>query len=288
LQAPTLFLIAQDLTQMQVDTNVSEADIGRIAVGQAATFTVDAFPNRPFSGEVVQVRNAPMTVQNVVTYNAVIRVDNPEMRLKPGMTANVSFLIAERPRALKVPNAALRFQPDGAGPEPGAQDGRGTSGGDRTQALQQRLTQALSLSSEQQERLAGILQQTRQQMIRLREQEGSEEERRRRARDVQTQSRAQIRNILTDTQRQHYEEILKSTERQRDEGAVQGRPGRVWVRDSDGMPQPISLTVGISDDSSTEVLAGDLREGQEVITGILASARPSSVAPPGFGPRRSF
>jgi HlyD family secretion protein len=288
LQAPTLFLIAQDLTQMQVDTNVSEADIGRIAVGQTATFTVDAFPNTPFSGTVVQVRNAPITVQNVVTYNAVIQVGNREMRLKPGMTANVSFLIAERPRALKVPNAALRFQPDGAGQEPGAPDGRGAGAGDRTQALQQRLTQALSLSAEQQERLTGILQQTRQQMLRLREQEGSEEERRRRARDVQAQSRAQIRTILTDTQRQQYEEVLKSTERPRGDGGLQGRPGRVWIRNADGMPQPIALMVGISDDSSTEVLSGDLHEGQEVITGILASARPSSVAPPGFGPRRSF
>ena len=198
LQAPTLFLIAQDLTQMQVDTNVSEADIGRITVGQAVTFTVDAFPNTPFSGEVVQVRNAPITVQNVVTYNAVVLVANREMKLKPGMTANVSFLIAERPRALKVPNAALRFQPDGAGQEPGAQDGRGPGSGDRTQALQQRLTQALSLSSEQQARLSGILQNTRQQMMRLREQEASEEDRRGRAREVQAQTRAQIRNMLTD------------------------------------------------------------------------------------------
>ena len=152
---------------MQVDTNVSEADIGRITVGQAVTFTVDAFPNTPFSGEVVQVRNAPITVQNVVTYNAVVLVANREMKLKPGMTANVSFLIAERSRALKVPNAALRFQPDSAGQEPGTQDGRGPGSGDRTQALQQRLTQALSLSSEQQARLAGILQNTRQQMMQL-------------------------------------------------------------------------------------------------------------------------
>jgi HlyD family secretion protein len=288
LQAPTLFLIAQDLTQMQVDTNVSEADIGRITVGQTATFTVDAFPNTPFSGEVVQVRNAPITVQNVVTYNAVVQVANREMKLKPGMTANVSFLIAERPIALKVANAALRFQPDGAGQEPGAQDGRGAGSSDRTQALQQRLTQALSLSSEQQARLAGILQNTRQQMLRLREQESSEEDRRGRAREVQTQTRAQIRNMLTDAQRQQYEEVLKNSERQRDEGGAQGRPGRVWIRNADGMPQPIALVVGISDDSTTEVLGGDLREGQEVITGILAGAKPTGVAPPGFGPRRPF
>jgi HlyD family secretion protein len=288
LQAPTLFLIAQDLTQMQVDTNVSEADIGRIEVGQTATFTVDAFPNRPFSGRVVQVRYAPITVQNVVTYNAVVQVPNREMRLKPGMTANVSFLIAERPSVLKVPNAALRFQLDGAGQEAGAQDGREPGRGDRTQALQQRLTQTLSLSSEQQARLGEILQNARQQMMRLREQDPSAEGGRGRAREVQAQMRAQIRTMLTDTQRQHYEEWLKTSERQRDEGSVQGRRGRVWIRHADGTLQAITLMVGISDDSSTEVLSGDLQEGQEVITGLLASAKRPGSTPPGFGQQRPF
>jgi HlyD family secretion protein len=288
LQAPTLFLIAQDLTQMQVDTNVSEADIGRIGVGQTATFTVDAYPNTPFSGEVIQVRNAPIIVQNVVTYNAVVRVPNPGMRLKPGMTANVSFLIAERRQALKVPNASLRFQPTDASQEAVAQDGRRPGSEDRAQAMQQRLIHALSLSGEQQARLAEILHNTRQQMIRLRAQEPAEEDRRRRVREVQAQTRAQIRNMLTDTQRQQYEELLKNSERQRGEGSVQGRPGRVWIRNADGTPEPIALTVGISDDASTEVLSGNLREGQEVITGILTSVRPTTAAPPGFGPRRPF
>jgi HlyD family secretion protein len=288
LQAPTLFLIAQDLTQMQVDSNVSEADIGRISMGQTATFTVDAFPNAPFTGTVVQVRNAPITVQNVVTYDAVVQVANPEMKLKPGMTANVSFLIAERPEALKVPNAALRFQPDGASQETGAQDGRGPGSGDRTQALQQRLTQALSLSREQQERLAAILQNTRQQMMRLREQEPTEEERRGRARDARAQTRAQIRALLTDTQRQQYEELLKNSEPRQGDGSLPGRPGRVWLRHADGRPESVALSIGISDDSFTEVLSGDLREGQEVITGLLTSAKPASAAPPGFGQRRPF
>lgn len=285
LQAPTLFLIAQDLTQMQVDTNVSEADVGRISVGQTATFTVDAYPNAPFTGKVVQVRNAPITIQNVVTYDAVVQVANPEMRLKPGMTANVSFLIAERSNTLKVPNAALRFQPDGAGQDAGAQEGTGGGGGDRTQALQQRLTQSLSLSSEQQTRLSEILQNTRQQMMRLREQAESEEGRRARAREVQAQTRAQIRNMLTDPQRQQYDEFVKTSERRREEGAVQGRPGRVWIRNADGMPESLSLMLGIADDSFTEVLSGDLREGQEVITGTLATAKRPASNPPGFGPR---
>jgi HlyD family secretion protein len=286
LQAPVLFLIAQDLTQMQVDTNVSEADIGRISVGQTATFTVDAYPNSPFTGKVSQVRNAPITIQNVVTYDAVVQVANPEMRLKPGMTANVTFLIAERRDTLKVPNAALRFQPDGAGQDAGGQDGRGGGSGERSQAMRQRLTQELSLSSAQQARLSEVLDNTRQRMLRLREQEPSEEERRTRAREVQAQTRAQIRDMLTEPQRRRYDEYLKTADRQREAGVGQGRPGRVWVRRADGTPEPLPLTLGIADDSFTEVLSGGLRQGQEVITGILATAKPSASSPPGFGLRR--
>src|SRR5215471_14589232 len=143
LQAPVLFLIAQDLTQMQVDTNVSEADIGRVQVGQTANFTVDAYPSTTFTGQVTQVRNAPITVQNVVTYDAVVQVANPDLKLKPGMTANVSFLIAERKDIVKVPTAALRFQPDGAAPDTGARDSqapqRGGGGGaaNRSREMQQ-------------------------------------------------------------------------------------------------------------------------------------------------------
>lgn len=111
LQAPTLFTIAKDLTKMQVDTNVSEADIGNVALGQPATFTVDAFPNRVFQGTVREIRQAPIIVQNVVNYNTVIAVDNPEHKLRPGMTATVAILVARRNQVLKIPKAALRFQP---------------------------------------------------------------------------------------------------------------------------------------------------------------------------------
>src|SRR5690349_7959774 len=108
---PNLFLIALDLTKMQVDTNVSESDIGGIAEGKEAIFTVDAYPGVPFSGTIRQVRLAPINVQNVVTYNVVVGVDNKDLRLKPGMTANVSIVVAQRDNVLKVPNAALRFVP---------------------------------------------------------------------------------------------------------------------------------------------------------------------------------
>jgi HlyD family secretion protein len=110
-QTPTLFNIAQDLTKMQVDSSVAEADIGKIQVGQPVEFTVDAYPDSPFRGRVSEIRNAPITVQNVVTYDVVVKVDNPELRLKPGMTANVSIIVSSKNDVLRLPNAALRFRP---------------------------------------------------------------------------------------------------------------------------------------------------------------------------------
>ncbi|HEY2665070.1 MAG TPA: efflux RND transporter periplasmic adaptor subunit [Candidatus Binataceae bacterium] len=110
-QTPTLFLIAKDLTQMQVDANVSESDIGEVREGQPATFTVDAFPNRDFLGTISQVRQAPITVQNVVTYDVVVSVANPELLLKPGMTATMSVVTARRDDVLRVPLPAIRFHP---------------------------------------------------------------------------------------------------------------------------------------------------------------------------------
>ena len=114
LQAPTLFSIAQDLTRMQVDTNVAEADVGKIRDGMEATFTVDAYPKRVFYGRLRQVRDNAQTIQNVVTYDAVVDVDNAERLLKPGMTANVSFTYAKRDGVVRIPNTALRFRPDAA------------------------------------------------------------------------------------------------------------------------------------------------------------------------------
>src|SRR5262245_48326612 len=111
LQAPVIFTIANDLTKMQIDTNVAEADVGAVEVGQDVDFTVDAFPTRTFHGKVVQVRNAPITVQNVVTYDTVIGVDNKDLKLKPGMTANVDIIAARKDNVLQIKNAALRYRP---------------------------------------------------------------------------------------------------------------------------------------------------------------------------------
>jgi HlyD family secretion protein len=141
LQAPVIFAIAQDLKKMQIDSNVAEADVGVVAVDQNVDFTVDAFPTRTFHGKVVQVRNAPITVQNVVTYDTVIGVSNDELKLKPGMTANVSVVVAHRDNVLLLKNAALRYRPADATPaesrapsgaQPGGAGGaRGSAGKER-------------------------------------------------------------------------------------------------------------------------------------------------------------
>jgi len=119
LQTPTLFLIGTDLTKLEVDTNVSESDVGGIKEGDPATFTVDAYPNRVFHGTVAQVRLSPQTVQNVVTYDAVTNVDNGDLALKPGMTASMQIVLAQRNDVLRVPDQALRYVPGGlAGAHP--------------------------------------------------------------------------------------------------------------------------------------------------------------------------
>lgn len=129
-QAPTIFQIAQDLTKMQVDTSVDESDVGPIRVGQPANFTVDAYPGVTFPGEVVQIRQAPINVQNVVTYDVVVSVSNPDLKLFPGMTANVRIINGAVRNALRVPAAALRFHPAAAAGAParGATKGQGKSG----------------------------------------------------------------------------------------------------------------------------------------------------------------
>jgi HlyD family secretion protein len=116
LQAPVIFAIANDLTKMQIDANVAEADVGVVKVDQNVDFTVDAFPMQTFQGKVIQVRNAPITVQNVVTYDTVIGVSNPDLKLKPGMTANVSIIVAHKDDVLQIKNAALRYRPPDATP----------------------------------------------------------------------------------------------------------------------------------------------------------------------------
>jgi HlyD family secretion protein len=291
LQAPTLFTIAQDLTKMQVETSVDEADIGRIKLEDRATFTVDAFSGESFSGIVTQIRKAAQVVQNVVTYTVVISVDNPGGRLLPGMTANVKLVYAEKPRVLKVPNAALRFRPAGADPGP-AGPGRGPSspapatgaesgsGGRSLAEMGERLVTALGLSAEQQKKLEPILADAREQMAALRDLPDGEN--RARAAKIREATRTKIRDILTAEQRAKYDQFAGRQRRGGGAPASGGTPGRIWVLDGDGKPKPVSLTLGLSDGTMTEVLGGDIKEGQEVITGI-AGAQQNRTTPGSSG-----
>ncbi|MEQ1885276.1 MAG: efflux RND transporter periplasmic adaptor subunit, partial [Bryobacteraceae bacterium] len=139
-QAPTIFQIAQDLTKMQVDTNVDESDVAPIRVGQKAMFTVDAYPGTMFPGEVTQIRQAPMSVQNVVTYNVVVSLSNEDRKLFPGMTANVRIMTGVASNAVRLPAAALRFRPPAGGVsndkqaqiKAGRKDGAARAGGPQT------------------------------------------------------------------------------------------------------------------------------------------------------------
>jgi HlyD family secretion protein len=277
LQAPVLFTIAQDLTKMQVETSVDEADIGRLKLDDRATFTVDAFPGDMFTGTVTQIRKAPQVVQNVVTYTVIVSVDNPSGKLMPGMTANVKLVVAQKPSALKVPNAALRFRPagvDAATPttaEPGAAASGGTPSTDQLREL---LVKGLGLTPEQQKKLEPILRDSREQ---LRGVQGLPEgEWRWRSRIIREAQRARIRDILTDEQKARYEQITAARGEARS-----GTAGRVWIIGQDGKPAPIVLTLGLSDGAATEVLRGDVHEGQEVIVGSVGGSSRGAQPQPG-------
>jgi HlyD family secretion protein len=189
-QAPTIFEIAQDLTRMQVDTNVDEADIGRLQVGQDASFTVDAYPGVTFRGKVSEIRKAPINVQNVITYDAVIAASNPDLKLFPGMTASVKVMVDHRAGVVKIANAALRFRP------PSVRTAVQPAAGSRRQVV-----------------------------------------------------RSQV----------------------------------VWVVGADGKPAAVPVTLGLTDGRMSEITSGNLKEGQEVIIGMVSDVGASQ--PTGGGRR---
>ena len=222
MSAPILFVIAEDLHTMQVHTSVAEGDVGRLQPDMDATFTVDAFSGQTFKGKVSQIRNSATTVQNVVTYDAVIDLQNADLKLRPGMTATVTIVYAERDDALSVTNAALRFRPP---PEVASALASGSSSAGP----------AHSWSGAP---------------------GGSGRER-----------------------------------RARPGGSGEGGTERrtVYVM-RNGVPQAVRLTTGLSDGAATEVVKGDLKPGDEVVTDVIVSGKPAATgggggAPPGAAPR---
>jgi len=283
LQAPELFVIAQDLREMQVEASIDEAEVGRIRVGQVATFTVDSFPGRTFRGTVSQLRKAAQVVQNVVTYTAVIGTSNPDLILFPGMTANVRIVVDNRANVLKIPNAALRFRPAGiaageAAGAPAPEEGKGAPGPQAGEALRERLTRELKLSPEQQARLETIQRETREKIRAIDTEDKGE--RRKQADRLRAESRARIAEMLSPEQRERYEEMT---------AARTGRAvtrGRVWVIDGAGKLKPVAVRTGLTDGTSTELVSGELQEGTPVIIGALEAAK-ARVQPKG-GPRFGF
>jgi len=274
LQAPTLFTIAKDLTRMQVDSNVSEADIGRVAKDQDATFTVDAYPDRTFRGKVLEIRNAPITVQNVVTYDVVIQVDNSDLRLKPGMTANVSVQIEHKENILKIPNSALRFRPESAKKEETGKTidrKQEAPSSEKGGTILERLTQALNLTADQRANIEMVLRASRSEFQEIREKSKPEEARIR----LRALMRQKIWGFLTEDQKEKMKEMGQASEKNR------ATPGRVWVPTPEGKPVPVEITVGITDGTFSEVVTGNLQEGAEVVVEEMMNkkARPSTPSP---------
>lgn len=288
LQAPELFIIARNLTDMQVETSIDEADVGRIVVGQKASFTVDAFPGRSFSGQVTQIRKAATVVSNVVTYTVIVSAANPELTLLPGMTANVRVVTAQKDKALKVPNAALRFRPSGAAEEkkpaasaaatPAPTSSGGAGGGGLGQ-LRERLIAELKLDADQQAKLEAIFGGMREKFMAARDLPEAEKSK------AQERNRAEIREkvsaMLTPEQKKRYDEMAAEAQAARSGGG--GGSGRIWVVGEDGKPKAVPVRLGLTDGSATEILTADLKEGDEVIVGLQSTAaKPAAGAP---GPR---
>jgi HlyD family secretion protein len=268
-QAPKLFVIAQDLRQMQVETDVDEADIGRVHVGQEAIFTVDAFAGREFHGQVLQVRKAPRVVQNVVTYTVLVSADNSDLRLLPGMTANIQIIVDERQNTLKVPNAALRFKPNGEDAKStGASSSAAASSGETAQPEERlkQLTAALRLTESQQNQVRVILSDAREKLEALRRQAATPEEIRRETQAQRERTRNVVATLLAPEQREKYVRFAAAQE------GVAPLRGKVYVAGEKDKPQPVDLVLGISDGTFTEVVSGDLNTGQQVIIGVNLTA----------------
>jgi HlyD family secretion protein len=277
LQAPVLFTIARDLREMQVDTSVDEADVGRLRVGQAATFTVDAFQRRSFEGKITQIRKAAQVQQNVVTYTVVVSTANQDLTLLPGMTANVRVVVEARDNVLKVPNAALRFRPQGTADAAGASKGGaaksgppGAGGGPPPGAqaamqFRQRVLTELNLDEGQKATIERIFDEARGRGAALRE-IADEGERRKAAERSRAETRARILEALKPEQRPLYERLAAE--------AFGGRAstGRVWMLDSEKKPKAIEVRLGITDGATTELVSGDVQEGAEIIVGASGGA----------------
>jgi HlyD family secretion protein len=255
--SPTLFTIAADLTKMQVNTNIDEADVGRIHAGMDATFTVDSYPGETFKGKISQVRLAASTIQNVVTYNAIIDVGNPLLKLKPGMTANVKVLIQEADDVLRIPNAALRFKPNLSDSE---------------------LAQAYKQAGEE------------RYFAHVKSRSGNPS-----GADRGTAAGSGAGRLPGGMAMGLAPGGGNGSWRSGSSGAAhaanRGRRAPVWTIGPDGLLRPVVLRLGITDGVTTQIEDGKLKQGDSIIVALetqSTSVRPAMTRPPGFGGPRRF
>ena len=267
-QAPTLFTIARDLRKMQVETSIDEADIGQITSGQIASFTVDSFPSRTFIGTVNQVRKKSQEIQNVITYTVVIDTNNNDLRLLPGMTANVEIKVSDRKDILKIPGAALRFTPSGAdnseivSPGKGGQSMGRSGGGNRrakAQARLNRLAKQLNLTDQQKDQIRDLNRKIGQR-IRAMRSSGGGPGFREIIQKIRRQNSDKIMKYLTPEQQKKYRAIIAESR------ANTISPGRVWVLEG-SKPKLINVMIGVGDGKFYELNQGELVEGREVLVG---------------------
>ena len=282
LQAPVLFTIARDLRDMQVEAAIDEADVGRLRVGQGASFTVDAFPRRSFTGQIKQIRKSPVNVQNVISYTVVISAANPEQSLLPGMTANVRVAVDSRDNVLKVANAALRFRPAGAADaRPASQAQPAQAGGNAAQQFRQRVFDELKPDESQKAKLEQIFDDVRQKVAQMRDMP-KDGDRRKQGERLRAESRARVMEILGDAQKPVYERLLAELGGSR---AGASAAGRLWVPGTDGSPKAVDVRTGLTDGTSTEIADGPLKEGDQVILGFGEPAGAAKKAGGPTGPR---
>jgi HlyD family secretion protein len=297
LQAPTLFLVAQDMTKIEIYANVDEADVGRVKDGQEVTFTVTAFPAREFSGKVKTVRLGSQTLQNVVIYTAIIEVPNTDLALKPGMTATLRIFTERRENVLRLSNAALRWRPPGeqpnaapaqpaampnpfsAAPPAGGPPGGGQGGQGQGRQMLDRIAMELKLDDQQKKDLEAISREVRQ-TVAAGGAADTPEARRERGRMIATQIADRLQSLMKGEQIALFETWRAERAGARAAGA-NGVPGRIYTVDAEGKSVLTTVRLGATDGTNTEIISG-IAEGQKAIIGGGAKAKSSGF---GGGPR---
>jgi HlyD family secretion protein len=269
LQSPILFTIAEDLTRMQVEADVSEADVGQIKPDQEVIFTVDAFPEKKFKATVRQVRNFATNIQNVVTYQIIADVNNMDLLLRPGMTANVTIVVAKVSGVLKVPNAALRFKP----PEEIKEEKPAKTTPIREREFYKNTVNKAGLDSRQADELVKIIEQAGQKLKSAYAIPEEDRDLTQAWSGFYTQVFTNLYKILREDQygkfKAYVEECREAGKKRR---MYKGRMAKVYVLGENGQPEVRNIMAGITDDTETQIISGGLEEGSKVIVGLGLTA----------------